>query len=98
MNLLASTYFPMPMPMPIIITGDGGDGGNVSNLPPYASGILIAAIVVGIVFLFCLCLSLIFDTFDRELVSDVFLKSAMILLTLSVALIGIAILCALIGV
>jgi len=90
MNLLASTYFPMPIIM--------GSGGNVSNLPPCAGGILLAALVVGIVFLFCLCLSLIFGTFDREDVSDVFLKSAMILLTLSVVLIGIAILCALIGV
>jgi len=90
MNLLAFTYFPMPIIM--------GGGGKVSNLPPYAGGIMLAALVVGIVFLFCLCLSLIFDTFDRELVSDVFFKAGTILLFLAVVLIGIAILCALIGV
>jgi len=87
MNLLAFTYFPMPIIM--------GGGGNVSNLPPYASGILLAALVVGIVFLICLCLSLIFDTFDRELVSDVFFKAGTILLFLAVVLV---LLCAVIGV
>lgn len=91
MNFLA--YIPIP------ITITTGGGGGISALPPCSRDIMIATMVVGFVSLICLCLSMVFNfVFDREHVSDVFLKFAMILLTSSVFLLGIAMLCAFLGV
>lgn len=80
------------MPM---ITGNGCD---VSTLPPYSRGILIAGLVVVLGALLCLCLSTTFDVFGHKDFSEAFFKAFPILMTLCVLLIGIALLCALIGV
>lgn len=90
MNLLAFTYIPIPIRI--------GSGCDVSNLPTYAGDLLIAGFVVGFVALICLCLCMAFDAFGNEDVSDAIFKCTPILLTLSVLLVGIALLCALIGV
>lgn len=90
MNLLS--FIPIPMP---IRTGSGCD---ISTLPPYSRGILIASCVVGFVALICLCLTLVFEVFGYEDGSKPLFKTFPILLTLVILLIGIALLCALIGV
>jgi hypothetical protein len=89
MKLLAFTYIPFPIMM--------GSVCDVSTLPPYTGGILIATMIVMTLTLICLCLSMAFRFFDHEYFSDLYLKCCPILLCLSVLLIGIAILCALIG-
>ena len=95
MNLLAFIYITIPnIPIPIRT----GSGCGVSTLPPYSSGILIAAFIVGFVALMCLCLSVVLDAFGHEDVSDFIFKYISILMTLFVLLACIALLCALIGV
>ena len=81
------------IPMPIIMHGGGGN----FNLTPCAGVIMIISCIVVFIALICFCFALVCGVFDHEDALDFILKIAIILVALCVVLLGISLLCNLIG-
>ena len=83
MNILAY----VPMPMPIVVHG----GGGCAPLPHIASMFLIGAVVFLTLGLLGLCVSMLCCVFNKD--ADTPMQAAVLLITFSVLLLGVTILC-----